>query len=84
MIIPGSPSNLSSSPDTRARSPSPQTFEHLIELEAQILRNEQQTRELQLIYDRFVTLLPIELSSSDQNQLSLVDQVRNLFEQWST
>ena len=84
MITPGSPSNLSSSPDIRARSPSPQTFEHLVELEAQILRHEHQTRELHSIYDRFVTLLPIEISSSDQNQLALVEQFRNLFEQWST
>jgi chromosome segregation ATPase len=84
MVTPGSPLALSSSPETRDRSPSPQTFEHLVELEAQILRNEQQFRELHSVYDRFVTLLPIELSSSDHNQLSLSDQFRNLFEQWST
>ena len=85
MITPGSPSALSSSPpETRGRSPSPQTFEHLLELEAQTLRNEQQFRELHSVYDRFVTILPIEISSSDNNQLSLADQFRNLFEQWST
>ncbi|UJR30030.1 hypothetical protein I4U23_017575 [Adineta vaga] len=81
---PGSPSVMSSSPDIRARSPSPQTFEHLLELEAQILRNEQEFREFNSIYDRFVTLLPIELSSTDNNQLSLSDRFTNLFEQWST
>jgi chromosome segregation ATPase len=84
MVTPGSPSAISSSPDTRGRSPSPQTFEHLLELEAQILRNEQQFRELNSVYDRFVTLLPIELSSSDHHQLSLSDRFLNLFEQWST
>jgi len=84
MVTPGSPSAISSSPDIRGRSPSPQTFEHLLELEAQILRNEQQFRELNSVYDRFVTLLPIELSSSDHNQLSLSDRFLNLFEQWST
>ena len=83
MATPGSPLAMSSSPDTRGRSPSPQTFEHLLELEAQILRNEQQYRELIAVYDRFVTLLPIELSSSDHNQSSLVDRFLNLFEQWS-
>ena len=84
MITPGSPSAISSSPDTRGRSPSPQTFEHLLELEAQTLQNEHQFRELHSVYNRFVTLLPIEISSSDNNQLSLSDQFRNLFEQWST
>ncbi|CAF0924059.1 unnamed protein product [Rotaria sordida] len=81
---PGSPALLSSSPDTRNRSPSPQTFEHLLELEAQILRTEQQFRELNSVYDRFVTLLPIEISSSDNNQISLSDRFLHLFEQWST
>jgi chromosome segregation ATPase len=84
MVTPGSPPALSSSPDTRNRSPSPQTFEHLLDLEAQILRNEQQFRELNSVYDRFITLLPIELSSSDNTQLSLSDRFLNLFEQWST
>ncbi|CAF2808986.1 unnamed protein product [Rotaria sp. Silwood2] len=84
MTTPGSPAALSSSPDTRARSPSPQTFEHLLELEAQILRYEQQFRELNSVYDRFVTILPIEISSSDNNQISLSDRFLNLFEQWST
>ncbi|CAF3557740.1 unnamed protein product, partial [Rotaria sp. Silwood2] len=52
MTTPGSPAALSSSPDTRARSPSPQTFEHLLELEAQILRYEQQFRlHFLLLYD---------------------------------
>ncbi|CAF0716449.1 unnamed protein product [Adineta steineri] len=81
---PGSPSAISSSPDTRARSPSPQTFEHVLELEAQILRNEQQFNELNSVYNRFITLLPIELSSTDNTQLSLSDRFTNLFEQWST
>ncbi|CAF4670489.1 unnamed protein product [Rotaria sp. Silwood1] len=81
---PGSPAALSSSPDIRNRSPSPQTFEHLLELEAQILRNEQQFRELNAVYDRFITLLPIEISSSDNNQISLSDRFLHLFEQWST
>jgi hypothetical protein len=84
MSTPGSPPAISSSPDTRGRSPSPQTFEHLLELEAQILRNEEQFRELNSVYDRFITLLPIEHSSSDNNQLSLSDRFLNLFEQWST
>jgi hypothetical protein len=84
MATPGSPSSISSSSDTRGRSPSPQTFEHLLELEAQILRNEQQFRELNSVYDRFITLLPIEHSSSDNDQLSLSDRFLNLFEQWST
>ena len=75
---------MSSSPNNRARSPSPQSFEHLLELEAQILRNEQQSRDLQTVYDRFATLLPIELSSRDNNQSSLADQFVHLFEQWST
>ena len=84
MSISGSSTTISSSPDTRDRSPTPQAFEHLLELEAQTLRNEQQFHELNSIYDRFVTLLPIEVSSDDNNQLSLSDRFLNLFEQWST
>ncbi|CAF3483968.1 unnamed protein product [Rotaria socialis] len=81
---PGSPAAISSSPGLRTRSPSPQTFEHVLELEAQILRNEQQFCELKSVYDRFATLLPIEISQSENHQVSLSDRFLNLFEQWST
>ena len=85
-LSPGSPAvPVSSSPDTRTRSPSPSTFEHVLELEAQILRNEEQMRELNSVYDRFITLLPIELSSTDEHQQSsLSHRFVHLFEQWST
>jgi len=81
IVPPDSPALVSSSPDVRAVSPSPSTFEHLLELEAQILRHEELSRELNSIYERFVSLLPIEISPSDDD---LSTRFSHLVDQWST
>lgn len=69
--------------DVRAVSPSPSTFERVIELEGEILRHEEIFRELNTIYHRFVELLPNGISSNESKSMSLADRYVQLFEQWS-
>ncbi|CAF0919592.1 unnamed protein product [Didymodactylos carnosus] len=77
------------SPTNRARSPSPQTFERLLDFEAQTLANEEKLKQFQLVYDQIVEQLPSEFSDiifdhHDELSSSLADKFLNLFEKWFT
>ncbi|CAF4379779.1 unnamed protein product, partial [Rotaria sordida] len=75
--------NISS--QIRDVSLSPQTSsDHLFELESQISQNEKQFRQINSIYNQFLTLLPYEYTSSNDTHISFEDRFANLFEQFST
>lgn len=55
-----------------------------MQLEAEVLRHEKIFVDLNSIYEKFLTLLPIEVSSNDREKNSLNERFENLLEQWST
>ncbi|CAF1028998.1 unnamed protein product [Rotaria sordida] len=82
---PGAPPMINISSQIRDVSLSPQTSsDHLFELESQISQNEKQFRQINSIYNQFLTLLPCEYTSSNDTHISFEDRFANLFEQFST